>query len=97
METVYATDVKIMGMTGLNQDEFNDTYSSLEQKKLIGRVKNEWKLMVENINKVLGTNIYNIQALLANRASNQKEDEPSEAGKLSKQMMNKLERLNKIK
>lgn len=58
METVYATDVKILGMTGLNQDEFNDTYFSLEQKKLIRRVKNEWRIFPWNINKVLCVDVY---------------------------------------
>ena len=62
-DNVYATQEKIMELTGLSAEEYDSAVVGLVEKGLIGKNGNQWGLYCIEINKFLGTEVYDIEKL----------------------------------
>lgn len=58
MDSVYVPDDRIMGMTGLSEEEYNQAYTSLRKKNLIAKDGREWGISRADVNRVIGADLY---------------------------------------
>ena len=62
-DNVYATPEKIGELTGLYGTQYETALSGLEEKELISKKGNEWRIRCADINKILGVEVYDMAKL----------------------------------
>ena len=62
-DNVYATSEKIMQMTGLSSEQYDSALRGLEEKELVTKRGNEWRILPDNINSITGVEMYDMDQL----------------------------------
>lgn len=67
LNSVYATKDKIMSMTGLSSDEFDDALDAITTRGLATLRGKEWRIIPRTINEVLQVDVYDLAQLERSR------------------------------
>ena len=63
------TKDKIMSMTGLSSDEFDDALDAITTRGMVALRGKEWKLLPRTINEILQVDVYDLAQLERSRTT----------------------------